>query len=131
MNRCVLRSASILAAPACAVAIALAQPAARGPAVVSVQADRPGADIAPTMFGAFFEDINFAADGGLYPERIKNRSFEFDEPLAGWSRRERKGADGELTVGTERPLNESNPHYLRVRVHDAGEGFAILNAGFR
>ena len=36
------------------------------------------------MFGIFFEDINFGADGGLYPERIKNRSFEFSEPLAGW-----------------------------------------------
>ncbi len=132
--------ASVLAAPAWVVAVVLAQapapqaPArlpASGPDVISVEASRPGAAIAATMFGVFFEDINFAADGGLYPERIKNRSFEFDEPLAGWARRERKGADGELTVGTERPLNENNPHYLRVRVHAAGEGFGILNPGFR
>lgn len=40
--------------------------------------------IQPTMYGIFFEDINFAADGGLYAELIKNRSFEFDEPLTGW-----------------------------------------------
>src|SRR6187551_3867373 len=40
--------------------------------------------IQPTMYGVFFEDINFAADGGLYAEMIKNRSFEFETPLMGW-----------------------------------------------
>src|SRR5262249_49506294 len=40
---------------------------------VTVQVDRPGAAISPTLFGLFFEDINFGADGGLYPERVKNR----------------------------------------------------------
>jgi hypothetical protein len=44
---------------------------------ITVQFDKPGAAISPTMFGLFFEDINFGADGGIYPERIKNRSFEF------------------------------------------------------
>ena len=52
--------------------------------MIAVDAAHPGAAISPTMFGIFFEDINFAADGGLYPERIKNRSFEFDQPLNGW-----------------------------------------------
>src|SRR5439155_26498228 len=41
------------------------------PTVIAVDAAHPGAVISPTMFGIFFEDINFAADGGLYPERIK------------------------------------------------------------
>ena len=41
--------------------------------------------IQPTMYGIFFEDINFAADGGLYAEMIKNRSFEFLDPKMGWS----------------------------------------------
>src|SRR5215217_4944386 len=40
--------------------------------------------IQPTMYGVFFEDINFAADGGLYAEMIKNRSFEFELPFMGW-----------------------------------------------
>ncbi len=52
--------------------------------VISVDAARPGATISPSMFGIFFEDINFAADGGLYPELVKNRSFEFQQPLSGW-----------------------------------------------
>jgi len=113
------------------VVAVLAQAPSPGPDVVSVQVSRPGAAISPTMFGVFFEDINFAADGGLYPERIKNRSFEFDEPLAGWARRERGPADGELTIRTDRPLSEHNPHYLRLRVHAAGNGFVASNAGFR
>jgi alpha-N-arabinofuranosidase len=99
--------------------------------VIAVRAAHPGAAIAPTMFGVFFEDINFAADGGLYPERIKNRSFEFDEPLAGWAKRERGNADGELTIRTDRPLNAENRHYLRIRVHVPGNGFAASNGGFR
>lgn len=51
----------------------------------SVQTDYLGAEIQPTMWGIFFEDINFAADGGLYAELVKNRSFRFDDPLMTWS----------------------------------------------
>ena len=39
--------------------------------------NKPGAPIQLTMYGLFFEDINYGADGGLYAELIKNRSFEF------------------------------------------------------
>ena len=49
-----------------------------------IEAGSKGIPIQKTMFGLFFEDLNFAADGGLYAEKIKNRSFEFDNPLAGW-----------------------------------------------
>jgi alpha-N-arabinofuranosidase len=102
---------------------------------ISVDAAHPGAAISPSMFGIFFEDINFAADGGLYPELVKNRSFEFSEPLTGWHAVlgfSRKGLDppkGELSVQTENPLNASNQHYLRVRAYQAGYGF--WNSGFR
>ncbi|HMD18879.1 MAG TPA: hypothetical protein VKH40_01085, partial [Alloacidobacterium sp.] len=93
-------------------------------AVISVDAAHPGAAISPTMFGIFFEDINFGADGGLYPELVKNRSFEFQEPLTGWHeilRTSSKGIDnprGELAIRTKDPLNPSNPHYLKVRVYE-------------
>src|SRR5687768_16577350 len=49
-----------------------------------VDVDKPTAEVQPTMWGIFFEDINFGADGGLYAELVKNRSFEFDTPLMGW-----------------------------------------------
>ena len=50
---------------------------------------KPGAEINPDMYGVFFEDINFGADGGLYAELVKNRSFEFDIPLWGGLRSEK------------------------------------------
>jgi alpha-N-arabinofuranosidase len=103
--------------------------------VISVDAAHPGAAISPHMFGIFFEDINFGADGGLYPELIKNRSFEFSEPLTGWhevlaiNKSGLVPPKGELAIRTEDPLNASNPHYLRVRVYDPG--YAFYNTGFR
>lgn len=52
---------------------------------MTVQVNRPGAKISDTMYGIFFEDINYAADGGLYAEMVKNRSFEFPYALTGWT----------------------------------------------
>jgi alpha-L-arabinofuranosidase len=107
----------------------------RSAVVIEADVAHPGAAISPGMFGVFFEDINFAADGGLYPELVKNRSFEFDEPLAGWHEvmgYSSKGLDqpkGELDIRTESPLNESNPHYLTVRV--TAPGYGLWNSGFR
>ena len=51
---------------------------------IIVQVDRPVAEVQPTMWGVFFEDINLGADGGIYAELIKNRSFEFYKPMMGW-----------------------------------------------
>ena len=102
---------------------------------IKVDAAHPGAEISPQMFGIFFEDINFGADGGLYPELVKNRSFEFNEPLAGWHEVmgfSSKGLDrpkGELDIRTDDPLNQHNPHYLRVRAVEPG--YALFNSGFR
>jgi len=98
---------------------------------VKIQVDKPGADISPTMFGIFFEDINFGADGGLYPERVKNRSFEFPEPLMSWKEIQRPGSKGTLTVLTQDPINEENAHYLHFDVENPGKGFGITNEGFR
>ena len=52
---------------------------------MDIDLKKVGAPIQPTMYGIFFEDINYAADGGLYAELVKNRSFEFpNDPLQGW-----------------------------------------------
>jgi alpha-L-arabinofuranosidase len=105
------------------------------PAVISVDVAHPGAVISPQMYGVFFEDINFAADGGLYPELVKNRSFEFTDPLTAWHEImvvNAKGLDnskGELDIRTDGALNATNPHYLRLRVYEPGYG--IYNTGFR
>lgn len=75
--------------------------------VLAVQTDKPGAPIQPTMYGLFFEDINYAADGGLYAEKIKNRSFEFPNNLAGWV------TFGKVSLKDDGPF-ERNPHYVRL-----------------
>lgn len=72
-------------------------------------------DISDLLFGVFFEDINFAADGGLYAEMIANRSFEYTalaakDGLYGWSTVGAAGASVEQTDG----LNENNPSFLRL-----------------
>lgn len=76
--------------------------------VMTVDASKPTAQIQPEMYGIFFEDINFGADGGLYAELVKNRSFEFPQPFVGWV------PFGNVTVQDENPCFERNPHYVRV-----------------
>lgn len=104
--------------------------------VIDIDTRNQGPALDPQMFGIFFEDINFAADGGLYPELIKNRSFEFDDPVAGWKQiLNDQGAqglgtpNGEMSIQTASPLNASNTHYLRLRADHAG--FGVSNSGFR
>ena len=96
-----------------------------------VRADRPGARISPTMYGVFFEDINFGADGGLYAELVKNRSFEFPDPLMGWSEVKRGRATGSIRVLDQDPLNAANPHYLLLTSDGAFGDYGIVNDGFQ
>ncbi|HWB28792.1 MAG TPA: hypothetical protein VG738_25135 [Chitinophagaceae bacterium] len=99
--------------------------------VLDVQAGKPGAAIKPTMWGIFIEDINMAADGGLYAEMVKNRSFEFNQLLMGWDEKKEGKATGSLLIenrGAEKP---DNPRYLRVNVNSAGGSYGIINEGFR
>ena len=90
--------------------------------------------IQPTMYGVFFEDINFAADGGLYAEMIKNRSFEFEAPLMGWEQPNSDKHSLNTTSGiatTVKALeNKTNPSFCRVLINDA-KGFSMINEGFR
>ena len=72
-----------------------------------IQAGKPGAEIQPTMYGLFFEDINYAADGGLYAELVKNRSFEFPQHCMGWK------TFGKVSLKDDGPF-ERNPHYVRL-----------------
>jgi alpha-L-arabinofuranosidase len=99
-------------------------------ATIEVQANHPGAKINPAMWGIFFEDINFGADGGLYAELVKNRSFEFPDALMGWTKINPSLAKGEITVRDDAPFNAANPHY--VRIASAGTApLGISNEGFR
>jgi alpha-N-arabinofuranosidase len=99
---------------------------------VTVQVDKPGAAVPKTLFGLFFEDINFGADGGLYPERVKNRSFEFPNPMMGWKQLDRGDTKGRLYVFDQGSVNDvPNSHYLRIKSSGSGKGFGVTNEGFR
>ena len=90
-----------------------------------VQANKPGVEIQPTMYGIFFEDINFGADGGLYAEMVENRSFEFPQRLMGWN------TFGNVTVSDVKPAFERNPHYVTLEPAGAKEKRTGLeNRGF-
>lgn len=99
-------------------------------ATVTVKVDQPGPPINSAMWGAFFEDINFGADGGLYAELVKNRGFEFPEAMMGWTTISPSNAQGEITVRNEAPFNAKNAHYLRVRSEGTAV-YGISNEGFR
>src|SRR6266550_3922345 len=106
----------------CALSLTIAaQLAIAQTSTITVQVNRPGAPIPSTLFGVFFEDINFRADGGLYPERVKNRSFEFPETLMGWKQIGRRDSQGTVTVLDQNPINEINSHYLHIEVEKPGE----------
>lgn len=94
-------------------------------------------DINPNMFGLFFEDINYAADGGLYAEMIENRSFEFFrttgtndaysneyDGIYAWDKYPKDCPFVAMEIRTEAPLTKENPHYLHVRTRRANSGFS-------
>lgn len=88
--------------------------------------------ISPTMWGVFFEDINMGADGGIYAELVKNRSFEFFRPLMGWTVNGAKVKEGDMLILNRAPSHTANPRFLRATVRNAAQGDAGLrNEGFR
>ena len=100
--------------------------------------NQKGATIDTHMVGLFFEDINFAADGGLYAEMIENRSFEAkesfgnpdrfymtDDPGYAWKAfSPAAGQEPRLLFVTGMPLSEANPHYLHLTTYAPGQGFS-------
>src|SRR5882762_7571181 len=97
------------------------------PAKITVAVDKPGHKVAPTLWGIFFEDINLSADGGIYPELVRNRSFEDGEQPENWKLVNAPGANCEMEVESTRPLNPLNRRHLRVKLN--GQCF-IANEGY-
>jgi alpha-L-arabinofuranosidase len=92
--------------------------------IMEINTKKVGAPVQPTMYGMFFEDINYAADGGLYGEKVKNRSFEFPQNLMGWQ------TFGNVELKNDGPF-ERCPHY--VVLSDAKHGdrrSGLTNEGY-
>lgn len=101
--------------------------------------------ISPDLFGVFFEDISYSADGGLYGELVQNRSFEYNpgdmdawsskrnnwNTFTAWSYTNRGYGYGNISLETTAPIHPNNPHYLVINVEEAGkEGVGLTNHGF-
>ena len=105
--------------------------------VFTIQADKPTAKVASTMWGIFFEDINLGADGGLYAELVKNRSFEFAQPMMGWTINSKKVSWGynfgsEITIINQAEKEATNPRFMRVTLNNNTKGsLGLTNEGFR
>ncbi|GIE98018.1 alpha-L-arabinofuranosidase C-terminal domain-containing protein [Paractinoplanes rishiriensis] len=141
MPRLRTRLAGVTAALA-ALPLAVAPPAAAAATpdyTITVNPAAQGATIDDAMYGVFFEDINWAADGGLYAELVRNRSFEFQAAdnrtytgLTAWTPvAAASGAGTATTVGDAERLNERNRTYLQLGLtNPAGGAYGVTNAGY-
>lgn len=112
---------------------AIAQPAT----TLRIDSGAAGKPISDKLFGIFFEDLNYAADGGLYAELVQNRSFEYQPTeqrdwtaLTGWELITRGRGRGGLAIEEAVPLHANNRRYVVLDVARAGDGVGLVNAGF-
>jgi alpha-N-arabinofuranosidase len=111
---------------------------AQQPAIsLTVDLAQPGQAISPDLMGIFFEDINYAADGGLYAELVQNRSFEYRateqlnwNPMTAWELTTRDGGRGSLRIADAVPVHPHNPYYVVVETQEPGAGVGLVNSGF-
>jgi alpha-L-arabinofuranosidase len=99
-------------------------------ATVTVHADEPGALVSSNLFGVFFEEINYAGEGGLYAEMVRNRAFyDAAKPLF-WALVEQGDAKGAMKVDSANPLNAALPHSLQLTMTSGSGSVGAANAGF-
>jgi len=99
--------------------------------VITVKANVEKANIKPIMYGIFFEDINFGADGGLYAELVKNRSFEFYNPLMGWTEAKQNGGNGKIFFVNVAGKSPKNTRYAHITVDASNGAYGFANEGYR
>ncbi len=89
-------------------------------------------DISPDLMGIFFEDISYAADGGLYAELIQNRDFEYTaDDHRGWDAKTAWKLEGEgttWTIETQAPIHKNNAHYAVLKT--TAPGAKLTNKGW-
>ncbi|HEY3388988.1 MAG TPA: alpha-L-arabinofuranosidase C-terminal domain-containing protein [Prolixibacteraceae bacterium] len=112
---------------------------------INAQMAKGGKKISTDLFGLFFEDINYSADGGLYAEQVQNRSFEYNpaehrewNPFSYWEYISPGFSYGRISVETNTPVHPNNPHYVVLDIEHVGHeakfigesGVGLKNSGF-
>jgi len=123
------RPFSILAVSIIATVCLLLRPLVSA-ATISIQADEPGAMVSSNLFGIFFEEINFAGDGGLYAELVRNRSFASSGSPDFWTFSSDGTANGQMTVDTTLPLNTNNLRSLKLSMNSGVGRVRAANSGY-
>ena len=127
-----------------------------GQTTFTIDASKPGIAISPRLYGIFFEEINHSGEGGLYAEMVQNRDFEitsipvgssmagnlvrtkegwqerkvFGNELHGWNFLSEGGAEGDIRLQTNQPLNDKNPASMRLIVSKPGARSGVYNSGY-
>ena len=106
--------------------------AANAQVKINVDAANPGIKVSPNLYGIFFEDINHAADGGLYAELISNRSFEdSDNAIPTWRTSASNGASITSQLVSKALLNNVQGKALQITVKaDKAATASLINEGF-
>ena len=106
---------------------------------VDIQVSNDEVQICPDLYGIFFEDINYAADGGLYAEMVQNRSFQYSpldntgwDAFTGWKIEYRNGSRGSYVLSNANALHPNNPYYVELNCNAGRDGQAVVlvNSGF-
>ena len=113
-----------------AVFFAAAGARAQSAVTVTIQADQPGAVISSNLFGIFFEEINFAGEGGIYAELVRNRSFDNSANADYWTLIAQGTAAGQMSVDTSQPLNTNNLRSLKLTRLSGSGSVGAANSGF-
>ena len=113
-----------------AAAIVASAGRAQTGATLTVQAGQPGAVVSSSLFGIFFEEINFAGEGGIYTEMVRNRSFYSPTSALYWTLVKQGTATGTMTVDTTKPLNTNIPNVLKLTMQSGTGSVGAGNAGF-
>lgn len=111
--------------------LVLTQPCvATNAASLRVQVNRPSARVSSNLFGIFFEEINYAGDGGLYAELVRNRSFAGSASPDFWSFVAQGTAVGQIVVDESQPLNPNNLRSLKLTKTSGVGRIGAANAGY-
>ncbi|MCH5377903.1 MAG: alpha-N-arabinofuranosidase, partial [Planctomycetes bacterium] len=140
LGKDVLTRAAVSLITASMVVASVASAETEGSARIRIECNQPTVPLSPHLYGLFFEDINYGADGGLYAELVQNRSFEYRSlerthrgtgfhPLYAWEKIERDGGHAEVQVDDTAPLNANNKNYLELRIDPPGV-VGICNTGY-